>query len=142
VGLTVERRLLSALHGDLVRAAAGWSPELLRPTFEIEIDLAPREVTSALLAELARLEPHGPGNPQPLVRVGPLRLAAQPRRFGRDHLSARCRGEDGAAVSLIGWGWAARPESLAGRFEALGYLEEDAYRGGPVLRLADARPAP
>ena len=142
VGLTVDRRRLPELQAELEEAAAAWPPELLRRRYEYELELVASEVTAELAAELRRLAPHGPANPQPLLRLGPLRLAAAPRRFGRDHLAARAAGEDGAPISLVGWGWAGRSHHLAGRFEALGTLEEDAVRRGPVLRLADARPAP
>jgi hypothetical protein len=53
----------------------------------------------------------------------------------------KARGNDGARVDLVGWGWQERAASLAGSFEALGCLEMDTWIGGPVLRLTDSRPA-
>jgi len=141
VGLTVRLDGLPALQAEWEAAAAEWPVELLAPRHEYEIAVAPREVGPELLAELDRLEPHGQGNPRPLLYTGPLTLAGPPRLFGNGHLAARARGEDGGAVELVGWSWQARAASLAGRFEALGYLEKDAYTGGPVLRLLDSRPA-
>ena len=90
------------------------------------------EVSNGLLAQLARLEPFGQGNPRPLVRTGPLRLrgrAAAVRQ--RPSVGARARGEDGAAVELVGWRWGERAGSLRGRFEVLACVENDSYRGGP-----------
>jgi hypothetical protein len=82
------------------------------------------------------------GNPQPLARVGPLVLAAPPRRFGKEsrHLSAVAAGEDGGRVGLLGWRWGERAAEFAGRFEVLGHLEVDRYRNAPTVRLLDVRP--
>lgn len=142
VGLTVETERLPELRREWEEAGAAWPAELLARRIEYELHLAPREVSNALLAQLAALEPFGQGNPRPLVRTGPLRLHGEPRPFGNGHLSARARGEDGAAVDLVGWRWGERAGSLRGPFEVLACVESDSYRGGPVLRLVDCRPAP
>lgn len=148
VGLTVALDGLDGLDGlktlrrEWEEAAAVWPETLLAPRLEYELALPSGRVTADLLAEISRLEPFGQGNPRPLLRVGPLRLAAPPRLFGNGHLSARALGEDsedGGAVELVGWGWQRRPGALDGRFEVLGCLEHDAFRG-PVLRLVDSRP--
>jgi single-stranded-DNA-specific exonuclease len=142
VGLTVRGERLDGLRAAWEEAAAGeWPAALLAPRHEYELELAPREISGELLTGLARLEPFGQGNPRPLVRTGALRLAGTPRRFGKGHLAARCQGDDGATVDLLGWRWAERAEELSGRFEVLGYPELDSWSGGPVLRLADCRPA-
>lgn len=140
VGLTVRSQELEPLRQRLEEAAARFPPERLRRRYEYELDLPPGQVGRELLAELDRLEPCGEGNPRPLLKVGPLRLAGRPRAFGRGHLSGRAHGEEGGAVHLVGWGWQERAERLAGRFEALGHLQLDGYIQGPVLRLVDARP--
>jgi len=145
VGLTVAldggtaplERLAACWEG----AAAEWPPELLAPRHEYELEVLPREVDGRLLGLLARLEPHGAGNPQPLLRVGPLTLAMPPRPFGDGHLSAVAAGPGGGRVGLVGWGWGERATELAGSFEVLGHLEYDDYRQAPVVRLVDARPA-
>ncbi len=143
VGLSASVPALPALRAEWEEAAAEWPAERLARRHEYELALAPREVTPALLLELGRLEPHGQGNPQPLLRTGPLTLAASPRIFGNGggHLAARARGDDGGTVELLGWRWQPRSSALTGRFEVLGHLERDGYTGGPVLRLLDCRPA-
>ncbi len=141
IGLAVAAAELEGLRRDLEQAAAReWPPSLLAPRLEYELEVAPAEVEDSLLAELGRLEPHGQANPQPLLRVGPLRLAAEPRHFGRGHLSGPARGDDGARVDLLGWRWQERQAALAGRFEVLAHLERDGFSQRPVLRLVDARP--
>ncbi len=140
VGLTVGLAHLPGLRGEWEAAAGEWPEEVLTRRHEYEIDVPPSEIRPELLAELAGLEPHGQANPRPLLRTGPLVLSGPPRLFGNGHLAARARGEDGSPVELLGWGWQARAATLGGRFEVLGYLEKDAYTGGPVLRLVDSRP--
>jgi single-stranded-DNA-specific exonuclease len=142
VGLTVDCNLLEELRTAWEEAAAtAWEPAALERRHVYDFAVPPREVTSELAAELRRLEPFGQGNPQPLLRTGPLRLRRAPRPFGKGHLSAECEAADGARLELLGWNWAARGADLAGGFEVLAHLETDGWHGGPVLRLVDARPA-
>jgi single-stranded-DNA-specific exonuclease len=141
VGLTAPVAALEELRREWEEAGAGWPPELLTRRLEYELHLEPRQISSRLVADLARLEPFGQGNPRPLVRTGPLCLDGPPRPFGNGHLGARTRGPGGAEVELVGWGWQERAGALAGAFEVLACVEHDAYRGGPVLRLVDSRPA-
>lgn len=141
VGLTVRQDALEELKREWEEAGAAWPAGLLARRHEYELQLEPRQLTSRLVAQLGRLEPYGQGNPRPLVRSGPFRLAGPPRLFGNGHLSGRATGSDGSPVDIVGWGWQERAVDLDGSFEALGWIEHDAYRGGPVLRLLDSRPA-
>lgn len=140
IGLTVATDRLEELRQEWEAAGAAWPDELLVRRVEYELHLPPREVSPALLAQLAALEPFGQGNPRPLLRTGPLRIEGVPRSFGNGHLSARALGTDGAAVELVGWRWGERAGSLRGSFEVVACVEDDSYRGGPVLRLVDSRP--
>jgi len=127
--------------------AADWPPELLVRRRMYELDLSPEQIGSNLLAELARLEPHGEANRRPKLRLGPLERNGPVREFGNGHISLRARSPRGAArpsgrsVWLLGWSWKERIPDLDGRFEVLGALEWDSWRGGPVVNLEDARPA-
>jgi single-stranded-DNA-specific exonuclease len=141
IGMTASMAELEGLRREWESAGAGWPPELLTRRLEYEMHLEPREISSRLVADLGRLEPFGQGNPRPLVRTGPLRLDGPTRPFGNGHLGARTRGPEGASVELVGWGWQERAGALDGTFEVLACVEHDAYRGGPVLRLVDSRPA-
>jgi len=141
LGLTARVAELPALRNEWEASARGFPAEILARSHRYEIELAPGQVDLALFRNLARLEPFGQGNPQPVLRVGPMRLAAPPRLFGANHLSARAAGSEGSALDLVGWGWQPRAADLDGWFEALGTLDYDDYRGAPVLRLLDARPA-
>lgn len=141
LGLSADLGCLPALREEWEASAAGaFPPDLLLRSFSYELDAAPKEIDLGWLAALARLAPFGQGNPQPVVRVGPLELVAPPRFFGTEHLSARARGTDGGPLNLVGWGWQSRADDLLGRFEVLGTLDLDRFLGEPVMRLIDARP--
>jgi single-stranded-DNA-specific exonuclease len=141
VGLSVDAGRLPGLRDEWEQsAAASWDPAWLERRHVYDLAMAPRSITGEMVGELRRLEPFGQGNPQPVLRVGPLRLRRPPRLFGKGHLSAECEGDGGARVGLIGWGWAERAAGLAGEFEVLAQPEIDPWHGGPVLRLVDSRP--
>lgn len=141
IGLTVAPSSLEELRSQWEQEAQKWPPHLFERTYEYELEVAPREVTDGLLEELEALQPHGQQNPQPLLRVGPLSRSGSLRFFGKDHLSGQAKGPSGATLRLLGWRWRSRAAELRRDFEVLAYLERDAYRGGPVLRLVDCRPA-
>ncbi len=139
IGMTVEARRLEDLRAAWEQAAQVWCDRVAVRRFEYELELEPGQVSAERLGQLARLEPHGQGNPQPLIRFrGPLRLPWKARTFGRGHLSAEAAGPGGVRIRLLGWGWQKRSAALDGEFEALGFLEKDRYRG-IVLRLVDCR---
>jgi len=140
IGLSLDCDLLDELRGEWERtAAASWEPAWLEKRHLYDLELPPRAVSAELVSELRRLEPFGQGNPQPLLRTGPLRLRRPPRLFGKGHLSAEAEGDDGARIELLGWRWEERAGDLAGRFEVLAHPEIDGWHGGPVLRLVDSR---
>jgi single-stranded-DNA-specific exonuclease len=58
----------------------------LMPSIDIDMALTLSDIDEALVGELARLEPFGMGNRQPLFFTGNLRLKGQPRVMGRDTL--------------------------------------------------------
>ncbi len=141
IGMTVLESDLERLRSVWIDSARDeWSEESLLKRREYELEFSTRELTMDLLREIQRLEPFGMANQQPIIRVGPLELDQALRQFGRGHLSGVARGETGATIGLLGWGWQDRIEDLAGCFEVLGCLELDRYRRQPTLRLIDARP--
>ena len=143
VGLTVAQERLDGLRACWEEAAAEWPAECFDRCRTYELAVPPAAVDEELAADLTRLEPHGEGNPCPLLRVGPLRLRRTPRVFGRRerrHLAAEAEGDDGGRVALLGWGWGDRIADLAGSFEVLAHLEIDRFDGKPVLRIVDSRP--
>jgi len=144
VGLTAEARGLEALAREWREAASAWDPAVLEPVLRYDLELAPAEVDESLLGQIERLEPFGAGNPEPLLRIGPLEPAGGVRRFGSGHGSRPLSGPGRSVpIEAYGWSWGDRLAVLAGRIEALACLERDRWRGGARLRLVDLRtPAP
>jgi single-stranded-DNA-specific exonuclease len=127
VGLTVRADRLPALRAEWEKAAAAWAPRLAERTrrYDLALDLA--EVGDELVAQLDRMEPCGSGNPEPVFRFGPCRLAGEPREFGRGHLGflvAGAQGGSGASrttptVAVVAWRARESGLELAGSFELL-----------------------
>ncbi len=145
VGLSVAHAELPDLR-EAMEQAADWPPELLIRRREYELDLSPEQIDRALCAELARLEPHGRGNRQPLIRLGPIERAGKLRELSADGVRLRVRAaggngtQGGRSVELLGWGWKRRLARFDGEFEVLGTVETDSWAGGPpVVKIEDAR---
>lgn len=139
IGLTAALAKLPRLRREW-NAAARWPADLLRPHLTYELVLAPEELSDELLAELGRLAPHGNGNPEPLLRIGPLVPSAAPRLFGKRHHLLRVRGRNGGPeLGIVAWGGAPEEISGAGAFEALATVRARPFFGPRELVLADAR---
>lgn len=140
VGLTAPVAELPRLRREW-NAAARWPAELLqlRPTYELA--LAPEELDESFLSELRRLGPHGPGNPEPVLRLGPLTLAAPPRGFGRGHQLLRAQGLGGTGeLGIVAWD-DTPGEMLMGRpFEVLVTPRLRPFFGPKEMVLVAARP--
>ena len=148
VGLTTSVAALQDLAPEWERAAAAWPPERLTPAVEYDLRLAISDVDPGLLGRLARLEPFGVGNPEPVFHFGPCRRAGVARTFGAGHFGFIARGESAggdtaARVEVVAWQWAERAAASGlfdGEFEMLAVVEQDRYRNRPRLRLVDGRP--
>ena len=146
IGLSVETARLPEFAQRLRAIAEAADIPLAaeeRPR-EYDVALAPGELDRAFLAELDRLAPFGTGNPEPLLRVGPLRCAGSPRYFGNGHLAIRAEDRDRNAVSIVAWSGAESSScaALSGdeEFEILGTAEADRFDGGVRLVHQASRP--
>lgn len=143
VGLSVPENRLASLRTAWLEAASGWPVDTFERRLTYELQLASAsEVDRGLLETISSLEPFGAANPQPLIRLGPLRLVREPRVFGRGHVEgvAESPGQSTSHLRLIGWRWATRRADLEGVFEAIGYVELDRYHDEPCFRLVDVHP--
>ena len=141
VGLKVAAKDLENLRSTWEQSAGElWEEDSLAKTLNYELEIPVGEIDDEVVAKIHLLEPFGMGNPEPRIRVGPLRPAGRPRLFGKGHLGLKAEGEDGSPLDLLGWRWEERAQDLEGSFEVLGCLETDSYTQKPVLRLIDARP--
>jgi single-stranded-DNA-specific exonuclease len=89
-------------------------PDDLRPRVRIDHEIDMSQVTTELWRFLAHFGPFGQGNPKPVFLARGVRLAAEPRVVGGDHLRLRLDAGDGASTEAIGFGKAAESEWLNG----------------------------
>jgi single-stranded-DNA-specific exonuclease len=121
-GFTIANEHLPALEDRLVqRAAAQLSEEQLQPALAIHASVDLNAVGWPLLNDLARLEPFGHGNPQPVL-MSP----------GVEVLDARQRGGDGQHLRLLLRKGGETYEAIGFR---LGHLA-DAVRRRPLIDVA------
>jgi single-stranded-DNA-specific exonuclease len=91
------------------------APELLRKTILIDAEVRLCDLSYKLVEQVAALEPHGPGNPRPLLIASGVRIAAPPRVVGERGRHVQLRVEQGGTrLRAIGWNLAERvAKSLA-----------------------------
>lgn len=112
------------------------------PVRTIPVELA--ELDETLPADLARLEPFGPGNPEPLFSISGLEVV-ETRYVGRDSQHVKLFLTDGTmTVEAIGFGMGNGRVPAAGQNIDICFIPElDTYWGRPQvqLRLKGWRPS-
>jgi single-stranded-DNA-specific exonuclease len=118
-------------------------PEALIRTSEAEAELPIEEATAGVARELARLEPHGQGNPRPVLLARGVRAAGPSTPVGASGLRGRLRSPRGD-VRCIAWQPEAGLDGLfaGGRPFDLQYRLSDDGRGyGLQVEIVSARAA-
>lgn len=106
-GVTVEPGQMAAFADAFERAAlARLADQELIPELVLDVEIAPRDLTSALVAELHRLGPFGMGNTTPVLLLRQMQVL-DCRCFGEGHLNLRLQ-RDGLQFKAVGWGMAER----------------------------------
>jgi single-stranded-DNA-specific exonuclease len=123
-----------------VRAAT--RPEHFVPETSIDAELSFEEIGDPLLEELAKLEPHGPGNPEPVFLARTVTVASR-RIVGEKHLKLSLR-QGQRALAAIGFGMANRPIEDGAALDILFFPEHNEWNGNVSLqlRLRDLRHSP
>ena len=119
-GLTVAVDNLAALQEAFIRYADDLlEAQDLRPVLRLESVVPLCDIDHAMVNELASLEPHGPGNPMPVLAACGVRIASSIRRLGQDGQHARFSVEqDGRSLEVIAFRIADRiAEATAGGSE-------------------------
>jgi single-stranded-DNA-specific exonuclease len=118
-GLRIDPAMLTAFRqafcDEALRVMAGALPG---PILPIDDCLAPSQVTEDLIRHLARLEPHGVGNPEPVFQMDRFEVN-KCRKVGQDHLKLWVC-QEGVGFDAIGFG--------------MGNTFDEAFRG--TVRLA------
>ncbi|QOX79085.1 single-stranded-DNA-specific exonuclease RecJ [Trichlorobacter lovleyi] len=106
-GVTVEPGQMAAFADAFEQAAlTRLGDQELIPELVLDVEVAPRDLTSALVAELQRLGPFGMGNATPVLLLRQMQVL-DCRSFGEGHLNLRLQ-RDGLQFKAVGWGMAER----------------------------------
>jgi len=148
-GLTVEADKIDALRERLVRIAGeALADRDLRPSIRIDAICPLGEVSHALVGELRKLGPFGPGNPEPVVATGAVKLVGDVRLLGSSgkHLSFMAA-NGSCSFRAVGFGMGHRVrelDELSGQYVEIAHRPGiNEYRGSRSVELyvEDVRPA-
>ncbi|MEO0073821.1 MAG: single-stranded-DNA-specific exonuclease RecJ, partial [candidate division WOR-3 bacterium] len=110
-GLQIHRQQVARLAAELNAFAARLPETVFEPTLHVEAVARLSELDATLLEALAKLEPFGPDNPEPVFATLGLEVVGCPQAVGRDHLKFRVRDGD-TVVPAIAWGRSSALNSL------------------------------
>lgn len=137
-GLSIERERVAGFteaFGAVARSAI--TESMMEPVLRVEAEVGLIDASLALAREIARLAPHGPGNPTPVLACRDLKLV-DCRGVGEDgkHLKIRVACS-GAARDGIGFNLGSRlPDVTAAESLDLAFtLEENTFNGQTEVQL-------
>lgn len=141
-GLSIRREQVAAFAGEFEEAVrSGTRPEDFVEHTIADAELSFDAIDDALLAELARLEPHGAGNPEPVFLARRVSVLSR-RVVGERHLKLSLR-QGKRVLPVIGFGMAEHPVEEGGDVDILFSPEHNEWNGQTAiqLRLRDLRPS-
>lgn len=132
-GLSIEVARVDGFRAAFAAASPRGARETEGKHYEVDITLAADGYRAPPRAELARLEPLGERNREPLYLMEAAELQ-DVRTVGEGHLRATVEGS-GLTLSGFGFELADRAKALRGPVHVLGHLRPDTYRGGDAIEL-------
>jgi single-stranded-DNA-specific exonuclease len=147
VGYSLPSARLAELRERLTNyAAQRLTDEDRVPELECAAELPLERITPALMRWLAKLEPLGMENPEPLFIARGVRMLTEPRTMKERHVRLRLGPKDAnGAWNAVGWNMAAKVEALGAttgqRLDVVYRLRENEHPefGGLELELLDLR---
>ncbi len=143
-GLTLHPENVPALRARLnTLARKSLTTEQLQPTLQLDAEVRLSELTLDRLLELARLQPHGQGNPAVQVIVSGVTLRRPPLRMGREQQHLKLWIMDGDSVmEAVWWGGNGKP-CPEGTFDLACTPQINEFNGRTVVqaKVLDWRPA-
>lgn len=140
-GLTVVPAEFETFRALFETAVARQQGEAAARSIAIDEVLDAREVTIELVDALERLEPFGPGNPEPFFLVRGVRAGQRTRLVGGTHLKLDLELADGRPLDGIAFGWGrdVAPADVVGmRLDAVGQLRRQDPKWGLACQLVVA----
>jgi single-stranded-DNA-specific exonuclease len=143
-GLTMRADAVPELRDFLCRALAEEGAEAtLMDVVDVDALITAGGATRALLEDFQRLQPFGPGNPEPLFAIADARVdQINPLRGG--HIRCLLRDPDGGRLRAVAWRAAETPLGrrllAGGSLHVAGRLKADDWNGrqGVELEIEDA----
>ncbi len=89
-GFTMRKEALEPVRLSIEKTLSSWSGgETPKPVTQVDLEVGLERLREGPVRDLARLAPHGEGNPAPVFVARGLRLAGEPKRMGVEgkHLS-------------------------------------------------------
>jgi single-stranded-DNA-specific exonuclease len=143
-GLTLRADAVPEFRDFLCRALAEEGAEAaLADGVEIDALVTSGGATRALLEDFQRLQPFGPGNPEPMFAVADARVE-QVMTLRGGHIRCQLRDADGARLKAVAWRAGetelGRRLSAGGVLHVAGRLKADDWNGrqGVELEIEDA----
>jgi single-stranded-DNA-specific exonuclease len=141
-GLSIRQEQIPAFAEHFEAAVrAATRAEDFTPETTVDAELSFAEIGDHLVQDLAQLEPHGPGNPEPVFLARNVTVVSH-RIVGENHLKLYLRHGD-RALSAIGFGMAELPLEDGAALDILFSPELNEWNGSTSLqlRLRDLRVA-
>ena len=102
-GLTVRRDTVPELREFLCRRLAEETAEAsLADAIDIDVLISPAAATRGLFEEFQRLQPFGPGNPEPVFAVAGARIE-RPMLLRGGHIRCQLADADGGRLKAVAW---------------------------------------
>lgn len=138
-GLTLAQDQLELFYDELTELAANkLTEEDLLPRITIDAVLTDEEVTLDTAQQLAAIEPHGFGNPKPIVMLEKATVLSA-RTIGSDgkHLKLMLRLNNGEPVDAIAFGMAGRGQEcpVDSVIDLVGTLDINEWKGRQSVQL-------
>lgn len=140
-GLTLEPERFEAFRELFTAAVARQRPDALQPSLQIEEELTQEDLEGGLMEALERLEPFGPGHPEPFFLLRGMRAGSRTRVVGKGHLKLHLQLADGSPLDGIAFGWGrdVTPAQVVGKqIDAVGQVRRQDPRYGNACQLVVA----
>ncbi len=135
-GVTVLPERVDELRERLNQIARGsLAPDQLVPELRLDGTVALDGLDAGTMAELARMEPFGQGNPAVQVCIAGVRHARPPQRLGKEGRHWKFSVTDGRGTMECVWWGAGDREVPVGEFDLAAVPETSDYGGRSQIRL-------